>query len=1242
MIEFYKDNFTYKKIYRKVVSVLCLMLLSACGGGNSGSNAPTNTASPAPTPVETESPIFRENTTELGLTYSLQNDGTDIIDSEGGLSLTDIDKDGQLELYVAHGKSEPGKLFSYDGARFVEIADQNGITVSDVDTAGYFIDLDGDGWKDFISIQAQRIETFHNGSGRFIVSTTETNLSSQDGPGEARRKFSLAAGDYDLDGDLDLFIAHWGALLSSQENLTEYLWENDGLGHFSDNSIIVPISGTAEENPTERSFTPTFADINSDGFPDLLISGDFGTSQVLLNEAGTHFLDQTSNVISDEFGMGGTVADYDNDGDLDWFVSSIFSESGGSIKGSGTGNRLYQNDGQGHFSDVTEIAGVREGGWGWGSCFADFDNDGNVDLFHTNGWGLDLHVEDASRLFMSNGDGTFSEKATEMGLNHTAQGRGVVCADYNSDGKVDILIANHGGSPSVFTNENNNGNHYLQMRLKGKSANPDAVGARVTITTASGPQMQESQMGTWYLSQGPDILHFGLGQNETVTAIDIAWPGPGRLESRLENIAVDQLVEIEQPELTGLSLNIVQGDGNGIYTSGDSIPIQADAAPRGYFFSHWSASSAGSFEDSHAPSTLFTMPGVPVILTANFLPGVATDQRVSVARRWNEVLLQAIRNDYARPTVHARNLFHTAAAMYDAWSVYSDVSIPWLLGRERNGTSCNFEAPVQPVDITAAKEEALSYAIYRIINHRFASSPGASNIRRDANALMSWLDYDISLDSTEYSTGSPAAIGNYIGQCYIEFGLEDGSNERDGYRNISYKAVNPPLEPALPGNPNILDLNRWQPLALEDYIDQAGNPVTGTPEFLSPEWGQVVPFALSQDDLTIYQRDGFDYWVYHDPKMPPTIDGTLTDSYKYTFSLVSVWSSHLDPGDGVLIDISPASLGNIESYPGQFEDYPDFYRMFQGGDASRGYDINPVTGAPYLPQQVLRGDYTRVLAEFWADGPDSETPPGHWFVILNKISDHDLLQRRFSGEGEELSLLEWDIKSYLLLGGAMHDAAITAWGIKGWYDYIRPISSLRAMADRGQSSDPALPSFHVDGITLIAGYIELVDNDDPLVGDDNEHLNKIKLLAWKGPNFIADPETDTAGVDWVLAENWWPYQRPSFVTPPFAGYISGHSTYSRAAAEILTALTADPYFPGGMSGFEISANEFLVFEEGPTVDMTLQWATYRDASDQCSLSRIWGGIHPPVDDIPGRLIGIKIGTDAFLVGKSYFDGSAVP
>ncbi len=700
-----------------------------------------------------------------------------------------------------------------------------------------------------------------------------------------------------------------------------------------------------------------------------------------------------------------------------------------------------------------------------------------------------------------------------------------------------------------------------------------------------------------------------------------------------------------------LQLDVARGTGSGIYRSGEGVAVSAHEDPEEYYFSHWSSDNGGVFADANARSTTFTMPNNAVLITAHYLPGVAPDEDVSVARRWSEVLLQSIRNDYARPTVHARNLFHISSAMYDAWAAYAEVERPWLLGNTISDVSCEFSTLPESVDTETARVQAISHAAYRIIRHRFVDSPGASVISRDAEALMGYLGFDIDDTSTDFSSGSATALGNHIAQCYIDLGMADGANEENSYINRYYIPVNEALQPELPGNPNISDLNRWQPLLLVEFVDQAGNPVVqqeGTiafggpnqPEFLSPEWGSVVPFALSEDDLKIYTRDGFDYWVYHDPGMPPTIDGELSNNYKWTFSLVTIWSSHLDPDDGVMIDISPASLGNIQSYPTSFTDYPAFYNTIDGGDSSVGYDVNPATGAPYDAQLVPRGDYTRVLAEFWADGPESETPPGHWFVILNEVNDHELLQRRFAGTGPVLGLLEWDVKSYFVLGGAMHDAAVTSWGIKGWYDYIRPISSLRAMADRGQSSDENAPSYSINGIPLQEGFIELVDADDPLAGDQNEHVGKIKFKAWRGPEYIEDPDVDEAGVAWILAENWMPYQRPTFVTPPFAGYISGHSTYSRTAAEVLTAITGDAYFPGGMSGYEIRRDEFLEFEDGPSVDMTLQWATYRDASDQCSLSRIWGGIHPPADDIHGRLIGIRIGMDAYDHAVTYFEGVA--
>ena len=621
-----------------------------------------------------------------------------------------------------------------------------------------------------------------------------------------------------------------------------------------------------------------------------------------------------------------------------------------------------------------------------------------------------------------------------------------------------------------------------------------------------------------------------------------------------------------------------------------------------------------------------------------FIP-TADIRSPSVSRLWNDVLLNAIRDDFARPTVHARNLFHISAASYDAWAIYDETAASFLLGKQVDGFTCDLEMFDPPQDIHPAREEAISYAVYRMILHRFANSPGVQDITDAANAQMAALGFDTGIDTTNYVSGSPAELGNYIAGCYIQFGLQDGANEANDYVNTSYMPVNPAVEPEEPGNPDIVDLDRWQPISLTLFIDQSGNPIANEPEFLSPEWGQVSPFALTDADKTTYQRDGFDYEVYFDPGEPPTIGGTLSAEYKWGFSLVSIWSSHLDQNDGVMMDISPASLGNIQQYPASVGEYPQFYDYLNGGDASVGYTTNPVTGAAYAPQMVPRGDYARVLAEFWADGPDSETPPGHWFVILNEVSDHPDLVKRFGGAGEELGPLEWDIKAYFAMGGAMHDSAITAWGIKGWYDYIRPLSSIRAMADRGQSSDPALPSYSVDGIPLEPGYIELVETGDPLAGAADEHVGKIKLYAWRGPDYINNPFVDQAGVDWILAENWWPYQRPSFVTPPFAGYLSGHSTYSRAGAEILSALTGSEYFPGGMSGFEITANEFLLFEEGPSVDMTLQWATYQDASDQCSLSRIWGGIHPPADDIPGRLIGEQIGVNAFALAEDYFTGT---
>ncbi|MCB0661840.1 MAG: hypothetical protein KDC24_03795, partial [Saprospiraceae bacterium] len=634
----------------------------------------------------------------------------------------------------------------------------------------------------------------------------------------------------------------------------------------------------------------------------------------------------------------------------------------------------------------------------------------------------------------------------------------------------------------------------------------------------------------------------------------------------------------------------------------------------------------------------YFLPLICLVLVSN-LTVLAQDH--SVARQWNEELLESIRNDFARPTVHARNLFHTSIAMYDAWAAYDTVATTYLLGKTVGGYFCPFNGVPAPADLQAAREEAVSFAAYRLLRYRFRNSPGFARLLPNYNDLMADLGYDINFTGTDYSTGNPAALGNYIANCIISFGLQDGSNEQANYGNRFYSPVNPPLVTDLPGNPDLVDPNRWQPLTLDVFIDQSGNVIPfNTPTFLSPEWGEVVPFALKEEDKTVYNRNGNDYYVFHDPGMPPQMDpvngGPSTDLYIWAFSMVSIWQSHLDATDTTTWDISPAGIGNNPPLPTSFDEYDQFYKYTEGGDQSRGWDENPVTGQPYTPQMVRRGDYARVLAEFWADGPDSETPPGHWFTLINYVHDHPMFERRWRGQGPIIEDLEWDVKAYLMLGGAMHDAAVASWGVKGWYDYLRPISAIRGMAEKGQSSDPNLPNYSQGGIKLIPGYIELVEAGDPLVGNNNQHLNKIKLYTWRGHDYISNPAIDEAGVGWILAENWWPYQRPSFVTPPFAGYVSGHSTYSRTAADVLTELTGSPFFPGGMGIFDAVKNEFLVFEEGPSETIELQWATYQDASDQCSLSRIWGGIHPPVDDMPGRHMGMAIAKDAVALAESYF------
>ena len=285
-----------------------------------------------------------------------------------------------------------------------------------------------------------------------------------------------------------------------------------------------------------------------------------------------------------------------------------------------------------------------------------------------------------------------------------------------------------------------------------------------------------------------------------------------------------------------------------------------------------------------------------------------------------------------------------------------------------------------------------------------------------------------------------------------------------------------------------------------------------------------------------------------------------------------------------------------------------------------------MTGQPYEPNLANEADFGRVVAEFWADGPDSETPPGHWNTMANEVSDLLGDDLRIGGRGEVVDRLEWDVKLYLALNGANHDATIAAWGSKGHYDYVRPISMIRWMGGFGQSSDPQGVAYHEDGLPLVDGIVEVITDETSTVGGRHahlaEHVGEIAVLSYVGNP--SDPTTDVGGVDWIRAVDWVPYQSPTFVTPSFAAYVSSHSSFSRASAEVLTGITGSEFFLAELGKWPIPEGS-LHFEYGPTKDVVLQWATYRDATDQAGISRLHRGIHVRADDFAERIMGERVG-----------------
>ena len=1224
--------------------------------------------------------------------------------SGAGLSFVDFNLDGYDDLTVPTNSDQSIYFFINDGNKLIPkyLNIDYPYQVKQI----LWIDFDNDQDKDlYLTSFNGKNKLFKNlGYLEFEDVTISMNL-----PDSISKSFGASWADINNDGFLDLLQTYRTAD-SLQNNIMLFL--SDSANAFIDitfNSKILELN--------KLPFSISFVDIDNNNNPDIYIANDkLSGNSLYYNNGDLSFTDisLSSNTGIEMDGMSVSIGDFNNDLYYDIYSTNLEE-----------GNKFFVNNGDLTFSESSDSLGISFNGQAWGSQFEDFDLDGYEDLY-VSGALVGSNVNSSS--FYSNIFGKYFEPNNSIGLeSDTVSSYGNAIGDIDGNGLPDIAVLNMYPYKSfIFKNTYSGTNNWLKIKLVGHNSNKDGYGTRVVLYSNDLLLSRSKSSNDGYISQNSDDLFFGLSENNIIDSIFIYWPSG--VVDKLYNLNANQILKVNEgssslkPIIYSNSLSFCEGsyleletgiyhkylwsngdttqkinvfspgiyfvtiydENNNAYTSdtiniSSTVPINFNLEIKNITTDHSSSIEildvdtsrnyyvsldGGSFVRnnffiSNISSGLHEIKiidfnGCEFIQAFEILNLVKDESNIdfnnqSIARKWMEVLLEAIRNDLARPPVHARNLFHLSSIMYDAFVINKKVNenidiSPFLLNKTIDDNSFIFNFP-EKINDDEYIDKIISYSSYNFIRHRFKNSVGVVDTYKIIDSLMVTLDYNTQYDKLDYFSGDPKSIGNYLSQLYIDYGFIDNSNEINDYSSNYYTPINPPLDLSVSGNSNMIDPNRWQPLKILNFIDQSGNSIEGIPEFISPEWGNVLPFSLKDEDLVIKVRDDGVYKVYYDPGIPPLLDtvnqGVMDSIFKRSFSMVSLWGSHLDNSDGVYWDISPKSIGNVQSYPENFLDFDGFYKFINGGDIGIGYDINPISNQEYNEQIVPRGDYTRVLAEFWADGPDSETPPGHWFVILNEVNDNDKLIKKFEGEGEELSNLEWDIKSYFLLGGTMHDVAISAWGIKGYYDYPRPISVIRYLSDKGQSSFPDSLNYNPNGIKLIDNYIELVGVNDSLVGADLENLGKIKLYTWKGFSDQSILEKDIKGSGWVLAEDWWPYQRPSFVTPPFAGYVSGHSTYSRAASVILEKITGSEYFPGGIGEFEISKNNFLVFEKGPSVDMKLQWAKYKDAADQCSLSRIWGGIHPYIDDLPGRRIGNSIAINAFEYGKSLFQESKI-
>jgi enediyne biosynthesis protein E4 len=493
----------------------------------------------------------------------------------GGVAFLDYDNDGWPDVVVVQGStveqlrrggSPKCELFrnKRDGT-FERVTEAAGLKASGWGMGVAAADYDNDGWVDlYITSFGPNTLYRNNGDGTF------TDVTEKAGVGDPRWSSSAAFGDYDLDGDLDLYVVNYVSMDLDQlpEPICRYrgtpticgprdlpgasdsFYRNNGDGTFTE---VSRESGASD--PDKRyGLGAVWGDVDNDGDPDLYVANDFGPNFLFINQGDGTFEEfglVSGTALSgdglEQAGMGIDIADYDNDGLMDIFVTHFAHDY----------STLYRNTGDLMFEDVTGRVGIQAWEWfvvSWGTHLADVDHDGWKDIFHANGHvypfleqaGLDEEYRQAPSLFLNRGDGTFQDASSDIGPESQRKmvGRGTAMADYDNDGDLDFLIANLSGSPQLLRNDLAPGTNWVMFRLKGTKSNRDGIGARVKIRAGGVEQVHEVRRNVGIYSSSDARVHFGTGKASQIELVEIFWPG--EQIQRFEGVAANRHYLIDQ------------------------------------------------------------------------------------------------------------------------------------------------------------------------------------------------------------------------------------------------------------------------------------------------------------------------------------------------------------------------------------------------------------------------------------------------------------------------------------------------------------------------------------------------------------------------------------------------------------------------------------------------------------------------------------------------------------------------